>query len=167
MTDPTPLRKISAKNVYGRIPPPPEKGHKPLFQVIGQATGIRETEKDFGDGPRASIGLVGTFEAVNLETMEIFQAPECFLPEPFASAIGNQFKGEGERPVAVDFALEIGIKAPSEGQNVRYVYTSKPISDPTQGDPLKELRKRLPALAPPSENGGEKAVTKGGGGSKK
>lgn len=144
-TDSTPSRKISAKTVWGKVKRAdiPEKGVKPLYTVIGQAMGVRKGEGDFGPW----VALVGTFEAVNLETAEVFSGPECFLPEPFNAMIANKLQGEGKSH-AIDFAFEVGIKAAPEDDPTRvpYEYTCKPIQDPTAGDPLKALRGRLPKL---------------------
>lgn len=151
-----PTRKISAKTVMGGKMKKdwiPEKGSKPLFQVIGQAYGIREGQGDYGKWT----ALVGTFEAVNLITGEFFAGPECFLPEPFNSMLANKLKGP-EKVNAVDFAYEIGVSPPGPDDTVQYVYTCKPIHDPTAGDPLKALRSRLPsfkALPAPEVDEGE------------
>jgi len=159
----TPLRKISAKTVWGKIKAEhiPEKGSKPLYRVIGQAMGTREGDGDYGDW----VALVGNFEAVNLETGEVFDAPQCFLPEPFHSAIVKKVSAEGT--IAVDFAFEVGVKAPGPDATVRYEYTCKALADPSKADPLAALRSRLPALPPPPKKEGEEsaddAAGKGGG----
>ena len=141
-TERTYIRKISAANVCGKIPNPPEKGVKPLLQVIGRASGYRTGEKDHGDGPKPWWGLTGVFEAINIETGEIFNAPECFLPEPFGSAIANQLKDGNAK--SVDFAFELGIK--DTDKNVRYEWVCKPLADPSESDPLDSLRGRVPGL---------------------
>lgn len=138
-------RRITAKTVMGKIKKdwiPEGKGTTPLFQVIGQAYGTRKGEGDYGPW----VALVGQFEAVNLKTGEFFSGPECFLPEPYNGMIVDRLTGEG-RANAVDFAYEIGLKAPGEDSTVQYEYTCKPIHDPKAGDPLKELRARLPKFA--------------------
>lgn len=138
-------RRITAKTVMGKIKKdwiPEGKGNTPLFQVIGQAYGTRKGEGDYGPW----VALVGQFEAVNLKTGEFFSGPECFLPEPYNGMIVDRLTGEG-RANAVDFAYEIGLKAPGEDSTVQYEYTCKPIHDPKAGDPLKELRARLPKFA--------------------
>jgi hypothetical protein len=141
----TPVRKVSVKTVYGSVKPPADGEPKitPLIQVIGQAIGIKTGETDFGP----YTALVGNFEAVNMKTGEIFYGPQCFLPEPFNEMIANKLKSDETQ--GVDFALEIGVRQPTETENVKYVYVSKPIHDPSAADPLEHLRKRLPALAPP------------------
>jgi hypothetical protein len=150
-----PTRKISAKTVMGKIKRDwiPDKGSVPLFQVIGQCYGVRKGVSDYGEW----IALVGTFEAVNLKTGEVFAGPECFLPEPFNGMIAEKMQGANAAN-AVDFAYEIGIKPPGEDSTVAYEYTCKPIHDPRAGDPLKELRARIPrfaALAAPSTDDGD------------
>lgn len=135
----TAIRKISTKNVVGRIPDPPAKGVKPLWQVIGQATGVREGNSQYGEYQ----GLVGMFEAVNVETGEVFEAPQCFLPEPYNGAIATRLLNGAS---AVDFAFEIGIKAPSAGSQQRYEYSCKALREAGETDPLENLRRKLPAL---------------------
>jgi hypothetical protein len=141
-TDSTPSRKLSAKAVWGKIKRAdiPEKGVKPLFTIIGQAMGVRKGTSEYGEWT----ALVGTFEATNIDTGEVFSGPECFLPEPFNSMIANKLQGVGAVH-AIDFAFEIGIKAAPADQPTRvpYEYTCKPIQDPTAGDPLKALRGRV------------------------
>lgn len=152
-TESTPSRKISAKTVWGKVKKTdiPEKGVKVLFTVIGQAMGVRKGEGEYG----AWIALVGTFEAVNTDTGEVFVGPECFLPEPFNSMIANKLQGEGAVH-AIDFAFEVGIKAaPADDlTRVPYEFTCKPLQDPTQADPLLALRGRIPKrLAGPNTAG--------------
>jgi hypothetical protein len=93
------------------------------------------------------VALVGTFEAVHAETGEVFAGPECFLPEPFNSMIANKLQGEGAVH-AIDFAFEVGLKASASEDTTRvpFEYTCKPIQDPSQADPLKALRGRLPKM---------------------
>jgi hypothetical protein len=136
-------RKISSRTVVGKIKKEwitPKA--TPLFQVIGQAYGVREGNSDYGKWA----ALVGTFEAVNLITGEAFAAPECFLPEPFNGMLVRQLTGS-DKVNAVDFAYEIGVKEPGPDATVQYEYTCKPIHDPTAGDPLKALRARIPKFA--------------------
>jgi hypothetical protein len=148
-------RKISSRTVMGKIKKEWITAKAtPLFQVIGQAYGTREGNSDYGKWT----ALVGTFEAVNLITGEIFAAPECFLPEPFNGMLAGKLNG-ASKVNAVDFAYEIGVKEPGPDATVQYEYTCKPIHDPTAGDPLKALRARIPkfaALAPPEKDGDEK-----------
>jgi len=92
------------------------------------------------------------FEEIN-STGEIFQAPQCFLPEPFHSAVVKKISADGT--IAVDFAFEVGVKAPGPDATVRYEYTCRPISDPSKADPLAHLRARLPALPKPESDDAE------------
>lgn len=136
----TAIRKISSKTVVGKIPNPPEKGVRPLWQVIGQATGVKAGTTQFGEFQ----ALVGVFEAVNVETGEVFEAPQCFLPEPQNGAIATKLLNGNA--TAVEFALEIGIKAPGAGSQQRYEYTCKTLREAGESDPLDGLRRKLPAL---------------------
>jgi hypothetical protein len=142
----TGLRKISVKTVVGRVPSPPEKGTKALMIVYGQAQGSVTDQNDYGE----YTALVGTFEAVNLSTGEVFAAPRCFLVGGFDKMIAQRLDKGAE---AVDFAFEVGIKAPGDDSNQKYEYVIKAIRDPKSKDPLEDLRatvKGLPQLAAPS-----------------
>jgi hypothetical protein len=147
MAESTPSRKISAKTVWGKVKRSdiPEQGVKVLFTIIGQAMGVRKGEGEYGPW----VALVGTFEAVNAVTGEVFAGPEAFLPEPFNSMIANKLQGEGAVH-AIDFAFEVGIKsAPNEDTTrVPFEYTCKPLQDPSKADPLAALRGRLPKALP-------------------
>ena len=139
------IRKISAKSVCGRIEAP-KKAVK-LFTVFGIATKVKTGQSDYGPWT----ALVGQFEAVNAETGEIFQAPQCFLPDPMNSMIAEQLEEcdeDGNRVTqSVQFSVDVGIK-PSDVP-VGYEYTTKTVVESDNADPLAALRdasaKALPA----------------------
>lgn len=144
----TSLRKISVKTVVGRVPAVPEKGTLALMIVYGQAQGSIVGENDYGE----HVALVGTFEAVNLSTGEVFSAPKCFIPAGYDKMIAQRL-GDG-KTTAVDFAFEISVKAPSGESNQRYEYIVKPVRGTDAVDPLAATRKLVgghPRLAAPSK----------------
>ena len=139
------IRKISAKSVCGKIEVP--KKATRLFSVFGQATKTKSGTTDYG----AWTALVGRFEAVNIETGEVFQAPQCFLPEPLNTMIAEALQEtdeDGNRVNdAIGFSVEVGVK-PSDVP-IGYEYTTKENVKADTADPLAALReetaKTLPA----------------------
>ena len=147
------IRKISAKTVCGKVSKP-EKANR-LFTVMGIATRVKTGEGPYG--PFA--GLVGQFEATNIETGEVFQAPQCYLPEPLNTMLTEALQETvtekdddgNEKQVrvneSVQFAVEVGVK-PSDAP-IGYEYTTKEIVKAETADPLAALRdataKALPA----------------------
>lgn len=141
------IRKISAKTVIGKIEKP-EKA-KPLFHVYGIARGVRTGESTYGPW----VALIGQFEAVNLESGETYQAPQCFLPEPIGSMMAAQVQDDDTE--SVQFGLEVGIKPADTATG--YEYTSKALVESREADPLADLRSKMPALeAPKKETTGKK-----------
>ena len=139
------IRKISAKSICGKVEVP--KKATALFVVFGIATKTRSGQSDYGPWT----ALVGQFEATNIETGEISQAPQCFLPEPMNEMIANQLDetdDEGNRITnSVQFSVEVGVK-PADNA-VGYEYTTKTVVESDAADPLAALRdqsaKALPA----------------------
>ena len=138
------IRKISAKSVCGKVEKP--KKATPLFIVFGIASKTKAGNSDFGPWT----ALLGQFEATNLETGEVFQAPQCFLPEPMNSLIATQLEAtdeEGNREVnSVQFSVEVGVK-PNETP-IGYEYTTKTVVKSDEADPLAALRNASKAALP-------------------
>lgn len=149
------IRKVTAKAICGKMSVP-EKA-KRLFSVFGIATKTKSGSTDYG----MWTALVGRFEAVNIETGEVFEAPQCFLPEPLNTMIAEALEQtetetddegvETETRVntSVGFSVEVGIK-PSDVP-IGYEYTTKENVKADTADPLAALRdqtaKTLPAPA--------------------
>ena len=141
------IRKITAKSVCGKMEAP--KKATRLFSVFGIATKTKTGSTDYGSWT----ALVGRFEAINIETGEVFEAPQCFLPEPLNTMIAealDEVDDEGERVnKSLGFSVEIGIK-PSDVP-IGYEYTTKENVKADIDDPLAQLRettqKTLPAPA--------------------
>lgn len=148
-TEVTTLRKITAKGVLGAI----EKPSKPtaLFRVYGVING-HELKPATQEGYKPSHKFEGTFEAVNLKTGEIFEAPVCYLPSPYDSILArtvDAIVAKSEFP-SVEFALEVGV-TPSNKGNTGYEWTTKPIVKPGANDPLIGLRDQVKALPAPKK----------------
>lgn len=138
------LRKLSSKTILGKTPDQPPEGETvALYMVYGVADGVARGNSDYG----AYVRLLGNFEAVRLADGQVFNAPQCFLPQPFDEMIAQKLDGGA---TAIDFAFEVGCKRPSQGTNA-YEYTCRPIRDPNATDPLEEIRKRIKALPAPAK----------------
>jgi len=143
------VRKISAKVVCGKIEKPVPKKGKTLFIVGGIANKVRTGDSQYGTWT----ALVGQFEATNVETGEVFIAPQCFLPEPMNGMIAAALEAtdkDGKRlNQSIQFAVEVGVKH-AENQ-IEYEYTAKEIMKSDSADPLaairEEITKALPAPA--------------------
>jgi len=139
------IRKISAKSVCGKTEKP-EKA-KGLFLVGGIANKVKTGDSLYGTWT----ALVGQFEATNIDTGEVFVAPQCFLPEPMNGMIAaslEQVDKDGKRiNSSVQFAIEVGVK--KADNQIGYEYTAKEIMKSDAADPLASIRdvitKALPA----------------------
>lgn len=144
------IRKISAKTVCGKIEKPvPVKG-KQLYIVGGIANKVKTGDSQFGTWT----ALVGQFEATNVDTGEVFVAPQCFLPEPMNGMIAAALEAtdkDGKRVnQSVQFAVEVGVKH-AENQ-IEYEYTAKEIMKSDSADPLAAIRETIQkALPAPSK----------------
>lgn len=128
------ISKIAPRSVCGRIAKPSKA--EVLFNVYGVASGFMSGESNYGPWEC----LTGNFEAVNLQTGEVFQSPRAFLPRVAHGMIVAQFK-QGKEGVAVRFALEVGVK-PAD-TSVGYEYTVAPLVKPEEDDALMELRQEV------------------------
>ena len=140
------IRKISAKTVCGKIEKPvPVKG-KPLFIVGGIANKVKTGDSQFGTWT----ALVGQFEATNIDTGEVFIAPQCFLPEPMNGMIAASLEmvDEDDKRInqSVQFAVEVGVKF-AENQ-IEYEYTAKEIMKSDAADPLASIREQISKALP-------------------
>lgn len=138
------IRKISAKSVCGSTEKP-KKATK-LYIVGGIANKVKTGDSMYGPWT----ALVGQFEATNIETGEVFVAPQCFLPEPMNGMIASsleQVDDDGKRVNnSVQFAVEVGVK-PAE-TTVGYEYTAKEIMKSDAADPLAAIREKIATALP-------------------
>lgn len=140
-------KKLSVAKIVGKVNVRklPEDGSVlNLFTVIGNAVGTKSGTSDFGDWT----GLVGQFEATNLETGEQFASANLFLPDVAQGLIEAQLANSDTHQV--QFAFVIGAKA-DESSSVGYTYTAQPILPPDAKDPLADLRASVLALEAPAD----------------
>lgn len=136
------LRKLSPRTIMEANIEVPKK-HIPLYTVYGIATGVRSGDSAYGTWT----ALTGNFEAVRASDGQVFQGPQCFLPEPGLSMITSALdKGDTE---GVQFALVIGVKPSAKEPDKKYEYTTQPVVKPENTGVLADLReqahKALPA----------------------
>lgn len=132
----TMISKISAKSVIGKIKAP-DSGQHFIMQVMGIATGTKTGESD--KGPWTA--LLGSFQAINMETGNVYRSGVCFLPNIVLNMILPKLLEKDSK--AVEFAFNIGIKA-DEDSVTGYVYIAEPIFEAAENDPLEMLTKKLP-----------------------
>ena len=148
------IRKISSKSICGKIEVP--KKATRLFTVYGHAMKTKTGSTDYGSWT----ALVGRFEAVNLETGEVFESPQCFLPEPHNTMIQvslEELDDDGNRVNnSVGFSIEVGVK-PSDVP-IGYEYTTKENVKADVADPLASLREATKkTLEVPAKKNGKNA----------
>jgi hypothetical protein len=133
------LSKLSTATVYGRIERPADGAPpKALFNIYGVTHSIKRGQTTMGE----YTAFLGNFEAVNLDTGEIFAGGKAFLPrvveEMVVGALASAQAG-GDVSASVQFALQVGIR--TEPKNAYgYVYTCTPLVEIAQGDVLQHLR---------------------------
>ena len=108
------------------------------MQVMGVATGIKTGESD--KGPWTA--LLGSFQAINMETGDTYRSGVCFLPNIMLNLVTPRLLEKESK--AVEFAFNIGVKA-DEKSATGYVYIAEPIFETAENDPLEMLTKKLPA----------------------
>lgn len=131
------LSKISVKSVLGHKVKTPEKSEM-LIQVMGVATGIKTGESD--KGPWTA--LLGSFQAINMQSGNVYRSGVCFLPNIVLNLILPKLLEKESK--SIEFAFNIGV-APDEESAVGYVFIAEPIFDAAENDPLEMLTKKLPA----------------------
>lgn len=130
-------KKISVKTVYGKPDPRtiPENGSIPVMRVMGQVTGLRTGQGDFGPW----VAFKGEFIAVNLGTGESFKGSQLFLPEVASDLIENAVINAEGSNVNVAFDIE-AIRGRTSDD---FEYTAKPHMEVEESDPLLMLVKAM------------------------
>lgn len=145
MSTVTPLKKITSANVMGSVlellrgmdteeNPLPKKKSIELFDVYGQVTGIRTGTSQFGDWTM----LTGNFEAVRLDTGEVFAAREAGIPEPILSAVVDALKEHDTIDLAVRICAHKRVDE-LKAEN-SYEFTCKMITEVKPNQALSDLR---------------------------
>jgi hypothetical protein len=123
-----------------------KKKNIPAMRVYGLLRTATEKITDIGK----SMTLTGDFEAVNLQTGEVFKSGKAYLPTIAEGPICEMlFQAQATDPKAsVKFALDVTVsyfesKFP---KGAKYTWGVTSLFDtPEDCDPLSEIRKMLPA----------------------
>jgi len=101
-----------------------------ILKIAGVITAIRPGQTQLGEYAE----LVGQFQAVNLESGEMFQSSKAILPNFIADPMVEASNGGSE----VEFAIQIGVKR-NEVSVVGYEFSVKPLVEPKVSDKLAKL----------------------------
>lgn len=122
------VKKLSAKSI-GVDFVKAKKEPQDCYQILGYVTDIQEgVHSTNGEWQK----LVGQFEATNLNTGEVINSSEAFLPDVANKIIASQVK-EGAK---IQFALVVGTK-PNETPT-GYEYTVREL---IESEPLEVIEK--------------------------
>jgi hypothetical protein len=106
--------------------------------IMGEAASHSVAQSNYGEFTK----FKGNFAAVNMRTGERFRSANLILPQIVEHVLSSAIdEAEG----SVQFALEIGVKYSEKG-NTGYVYTIKPLLEPSDSDPLKQLEDKVSTL---------------------
>lgn len=158
------LKKITIKDVMGDefdakkfIVENPKA--QDLIVVIGTTSEVIADSSQYGD----FFKFVGAFEATRLSDGVVFKAPNCIIPEPLNTLMGQTLMavvkpedmkdeevGDGNqkrkrkrgKTPAAQFGIILGIK-PSKKGATGYEWTSKPVVEVQAVDTLKDLRAQV------------------------
>jgi len=115
-------------------------GEKALLKIVGRSTAAKPGQSDNGE----YVKLLGSFHAVNLVTGETFESGQCILP----NFVSEQLAAALVESQAVEFALEIGVKA-DDASVTGYVFTVRPLIKPEPTDGMRKLLAAAGMSAPP------------------
>jgi hypothetical protein len=121
----------------------------PLYRMMGQASGIKETKDINGE---VIYGLTGDFEATNLVTGETMRSGVAFLPPGIHEMILKPLDdglADNNGRFTVAFAMDIfTVAAPNKSG---YTYKAKDLLPASRVDPFADMKEKigekpLPAL---------------------
>ncbi len=115
---------------------PRAKGEQHLLRIIGMCNGLKHGTSEFGPW----IAFLGSFEATNVKTGEVFRSSKCLLPESATGALSVAVDNDDETR-AVEFGFDIGVKPCATPTG--YEYTVKPLVPVSEKDPLEMLKSKL------------------------
>jgi len=122
-----------------------------LGAIIGIATGIKE-----GKDPQGNVftGLKGDFEATFTEEgKNPVRSGVCFMPdafqEPLVNLLSDEVDANGQvtREAAKSAMYGYEVFVIRANNAAGYSWQLRPVTPPSENDPLSELRKLIPAAA--------------------
>lgn len=156
------LRKITVRTVYGdkgevleTVMSDKKKSHA-LMRVVGVANGVKtgaskqkQSGKDASgqtveiEVERSWKALLGSFEATNLQTGEVFRSGVCFLPDFAIELVSGQLTEDVD---SVRFGFDVTASY-DETSATSYVYDVTALMAPAEDDPLTALASQVNATA--------------------
>ena len=109
-----------------------------LLRVIGQVTGFKTDESDYG----AYTQLNGVFVGTNMQTGEQVQVARAILPGAIGELLSNAVKNGAE---AVDFAVEIFIEY-DEAAATMYKFSTRSLMEPEVPKAIASIEAKMAAL---------------------
>lgn len=123
-----------------------ESGKLPLARIFGKVASVRYKEDEKNGG--MYVAFIGSFEAFNLETGEVYRSGVLYLPkgisEIMETAVTKLKKGEDDQESVISFAFEI--RAVKATNPIGYSYEAQALQAPDKQDELAELRRQMLAL---------------------
>jgi hypothetical protein len=132
------IKKISIKGIVGEIKVPAEGETVKLCRLAGIANGMKTVATTFGD----SVGLLGNFAGINLETGEVFNSGLMYAPAILTDMLTPQL----EQGNSVEFAFDVTITG-DKTVAVKYRYGLATLIEPAADDPMVKLMAKVNALA--------------------
>ncbi len=138
------IRKLSAKNIIGKIDPktlPLE--FKPLYRLAGVVTGYESGESGFGPWEC----LTGEFAAVVVATGEIFAGNKAFVPsgqgDGIVAAAAHALRNDAK--AKIKFAVDIAARQVMRGTELGYEYNVIPLVKINVKNEALDMLSNLPA----------------------
>lgn len=146
------VKKLSVATVYGKIDLKELlNADKPVrvMRVLGQAVSSKSGESAYGRWT----ALLGRFKATNMDTGEVSEAAQLFLPE--VALIPLQVAMSAG---PVTFAIDLYVKPSTNTKpgGSAYEYTWEPVLQTTDADPLRQMEEQILALEAPADKGDDK-----------
>lgn len=140
------LKKLTHDAVFGKITADkkPKAGTTiPTVRFLGAVEGYVEENGKFGP----YVKFRGEFEAVNIATGEVFEAPALILPSKDEPAMLRKAfdQAQANGHPTVEFALDYMLAHTDKGER-GYTFIARDASKPKGADPLARLRSSLPAV---------------------
>jgi hypothetical protein len=137
------LKKLGANQILGNVKKvvqehcAKDKDTYQAYSIYGTTNGIKTGTSQFGEWT----SFIGTMEAVNHVTGEMFAAVVCFIPEPLCSLIKAALADNDN----VEFAFTVTVKRRDDLKE-GYEYLVVPHKQAQEADPLEKLRLLVPSV---------------------
>lgn len=113
-----------------------KEGDLPLARLYGKLAKVKYEESKEKDGNMYA-AFLGNFEAVNMQTGEVFKSGKMYLPKGISELVENGVKNAPEGS-QVGFAFEV--RSQKANNPIGYSYRVLALKSPEATDELKDLR---------------------------